>query len=153
MSNIENLKKNIAKVKAELKKSQDHLETLRSQVLSEHPHYCTHCSGRGGHVSFYSGSYWEPGGSDFEPCPHCVGEGKHPLDTTKTASEEEIDEWCVKVVSEVMGGHREHSEISTLLLEFFNQEEIVRSVEDHLANMQECLTFEEDRDLAKEYYQ
>ena len=152
MSNIEDLKNEIAKVKAELKKSQDHLETLRSQVLAEHPHYCTHCSGHGGHVYFYGGSYWEPGGSDFEPCPHCVGEGKHPLVTTKTVSEEEIYKWCEKV-SEVMGGHREHSEISTLLLEFFNQEEIVRSVEDHLANMQECLTFEEDRVLAKEYYQ
>ena len=151
MSNIE-LKNQIAKVKTELKKFQDDLETLRSQVKAQNPHMCVHCNGRGGHTVVFGGSYWEPGGSDFEPCPHCVEKGKHPLNTTKTSSEEELYEWCEKV-EEVLYFDRKHSEIPTLFLEFLNQEDRVRNTEDHLANMQECLAFEKDRDLAKEYYQ
>lgn len=139
-STIEEMKQEIYKEEMALNENKEKLETVKEKFLSEYPHYCIHCGGRGGHIYFYGGSYWEPGGSDFSFCSHCVEKGKHPLDTTKLSSEEEIHVFCEKV-SEVVEGYREHSEIPTLFLDFINQEELVRDAEDLLENMRECLHF------------
>ena len=51
--------------------------------LSKHPNHCRECQGVGGMFHYYGQPLLAPM-SDFEYCPHCVGKGLDPLDTTRT---------------------------------------------------------------------
>lgn len=105
------------KTKTQIKRLTTKLELLKEQLQTEYPNHCTSCSGQGGRDD-YDGEWLE--------CGQCYGEGKHPLDTTKTMSDEEADAW-VEVRREKM---------NPLLLQVLQTEEELDCSEEHLSYLE-----------------
>ena len=83
----------IIKTKADLENLESHLITLNARLKVEHPHHCIECGGQGGKEHHDIGGRWEPPHSEWEECPHCFQQGLHPLDTTKSMTEDEVESW------------------------------------------------------------
>ena len=64
---------------------------LNTQLKADHPNHCTKCRGVGGSFQTSGDGWNEPREEEFEDCPSCLERGLHPLDTTKTISDEEAE--------------------------------------------------------------
>lgn len=91
----------ITKTKADIESLEARLDTLKAKLKEEHPNHCQHCGGQGGQEHHDNGGRWEPPHSEWEECPHCFGQELHPLDITRTMTEDEAEDW-VEVSAEEM---------------------------------------------------
>lgn len=81
---------------------QSHQAKLLDELKESHPHHCTSCTGQGGYITSCGDGWHEPCTQEWDDCKDCLAQGKHPLDTTKTMSEDEGEAW-VEAIFE-MGG-------------------------------------------------
>ena len=91
----------IINTKADIENLELRLKTLKGKLKEEHPNHCQHCGGQGGHEHHDNGGRWDPPMSDWTECPHCFGQELHPLDITRTMTEDEAEDW-VEVSAEEM---------------------------------------------------
>lgn len=67
--------------------------TLLDDLKVSHPNHCSSCTGQGGVITSCGDGWHEPQTQEWEDCKDCFAQGKHPLDLTKTMSDEEGEAW------------------------------------------------------------